>query len=138
MAENKTRATGASVQEHVAALANDEQRSDCESLIRLLRKVTREDPRMWGPSIVGFGSYRYQCGSGRHNESCLTGFAVRGKDLVVYLTAAGPEQETLLAKLGRHRMGKACLYLKRLDDVDLGVLEQLVAGSVAAVQRRSG
>ena len=93
---------------------------------------------MWGPSIVGYGSYRYTYESGRSGESCVTGFAIRGSDLVVYLTAEGPEQQALLARLGKHRMGKSCLYFRCLDDLDQAVLEQLVAGSVAEVKRRYG
>lgn len=91
---------------------------------------------MWGPSIVGFGSYSYKYESGRTGESCLTGFAVRGKELVVYLVAESPEQQALLARLGKHKMGKACLYFKRLADLDAKVLEALVAASVAETRRR--
>ena len=91
---------------------------------------------MWGPSIVGYGSYTYRYESGRSGDACLTGFAVRGKDLVVYLIAENSVQVDLLAKLGRHKMGKACLYFKRLADLDVKVLEALIAGSVAEVRRR--
>jgi hypothetical protein len=91
---------------------------------------------MWGPSIVGYGSYSYKYESGRTGESCLTGFAVRGKELVVYIVAESQEQQALLAKLGKHKMGKACLYFKRLADLDINVLEKLVSGSVAEIKRR--
>ena len=91
---------------------------------------------MWGPTIVGFGSYHYKYESGREGEACLTGFAARGKELVVYLVASGPEQEALLARLGKHRMGKACLYIRRLADIDTAILEQLVRDSVAELKRR--
>lgn len=138
MAQNKTRATDASVAGHIAAIASDEQRKDCEALVTLLRKVTKQEPKMWGPSIVGFGSYHYRYESGHEGDSCLTGFAARRNELVVYLVASGPEQESLLKKLGRHRMGKSCLYIRRLSDVDTAVLEKLVAGSVAEVRRRYG
>lgn len=138
MAENKTKATGASVEEYLAARASDEQLADCRLLMSILKKVTRQPPKMWGPSIVGYGSYRYTYESGRTGESCLTGFAIRGKDLVVYLAAEGKGQQALLAKLGKHRMGKACLYFRRLSDLDESVLEQLVAGSVAEIERRYG
>jgi hypothetical protein len=138
MAQNKTRATDASVAGHIAAIAGDEQRRDCETLARLLRKVTKQEPKMWGPSIVGFGSYHYRYESGREGDMCLTGFAARGNELVVYLLAGDPDQQALLKKLGRHRMGKSCLYIRRLSDIDTAVLEQLVAGSVAEVRRRYG
>jgi hypothetical protein len=91
---------------------------------------------MWGPGIVGFGSYRYRYESGRTGEWCVTGFAARKGDLSVYLMAEGARQQALLARLGRHRMGKACLSIRRLADVDAAVLEQLVADSVAQVRRR--
>jgi hypothetical protein len=102
----------------------------------LFKKVTRNSPRMWGPSIVGYGSYRYTYESGRTGEAPLAGFAIRGRELVVYLLAEGEEQRSLLAKLGKHRMGKACLYFKQLADLDRSTLEKLVVGSVAEVRRR--
>lgn len=132
----KTRATDASVDAYIAARASEAQRPDCKALVTLLGRVTGEKPRMWGPSIVGFGSYHYRYESGRTGESCLTGFAIRGKELVVYLIADARDKAQLLPKLGPHKMGKSCLYIKRLADLDLGVLEKLVAGSVAGVRRR--
>ncbi|MEQ1525343.1 MAG: DUF1801 domain-containing protein [Gallionella sp.] len=86
--------------------------------------------------MVGYGSYSYKYESGRTGESCLTGFAVRGRELVVYLVAESPEQQELLAKLGKHKIGKSCLYIKRLTDIDTKVLEALVAKSVSEVKRR--
>jgi Domain of unknown function (DU1801) len=138
MAENKTQPTEASVAEYVASRASAEQSLDCARLTALLKKVTKSEPRMWGPSIVGFGSYRYKYDSGREGESCLTGFAIRKSELVVYLTAESKEQASLLPQLGKHKMGKACLYFKRLADLDTAVLEKLVAGSVAEIRRRHG
>ena len=93
---------------------------------------------MWGPSIVGYGSYRYTYESGRTGEAPLTGFAIRGRELVVYISAEGQEQRSLLSRLGKHKMGKTCLYFKQLADLDESVLEKLVAGSVAGVRRRYG
>ncbi len=136
MAESKTQPTGASVAEYIASRASEEQAQDCARLTALLKKVTKHEPRMWGPSIVGFGSYRYKYESGREGESCLTGFAIRKSELVVYLVAESKEQVSLLPKLGKHKMGKACLYFKRLGDLDTTVLEKLVAGSVAEIRRR--
>ena len=136
MSENKTKPTGARVKDYIVSRASKEQEADCKALMALMAKVTGEKPRMWGPSIVGYGSYRYKYESGRTGESCVTGFAIRGKELVVYLTAEGPNQDTLLRQLGKHKMGKSCLYFKRLCDLDLRVLEELVAGSVAELQRR--
>lgn len=138
MAENKTKATRASVDKYIASRANEAQRSDCKRLIAMLGKITRQKPKMWGPSIVGFGSYRYKYDSGREGESCLVGFAIRQSDLVVYVLAESPSQKKLLAKLGKHKMGKVCLYFKRLDDLDTTVLEELVAGSLSELKRRYG
>lgn len=138
MARNKTSATTADVDAYISSRANDEQRADCAVLMTLFERVTGHGPKMWGPSIVGFDSYKYGLANGGTGESCLAGFAIRGRELVVYLSAAGPQQETLLARLGRHRMGKACLYIKRLRDLDLAVLEQLVVESVVELRRRHG
>ena len=136
MSENKTKPTDASVENYILTRASEQQRGDCSELMTLLEKVTHHPPKMWGPSIVGYGSYTYRYESGHSGDACLTGFAVRGKELVVYLMAEKPEQVELLAKLGRHRMGKSCLYFKRLADLDVKVLEALIAGSVADVKRR--
>lgn len=138
MAENKTKPTGASVDDHLAAVASAEQLADCQVLIKLMRKVTRQQPTMWGPSIVGFGSYHYRYASGREGDSCLTGFAVRGRELVVYLMPGASDPEQLLSRLGKYRMGKACLYIRRLSDVDINVLETLVAESVTGIKRLYG
>jgi hypothetical protein len=138
MAENKTRSTGASVEDYLAARGSEQQRADCRELMALLEKATQQPPRMWGPSIVGFGSYRYTYESGHTGEAPLTGFAIRGRELVVYVTAEPDEQKSLLSRLGPHKMGKSCLYFKRLADLDRPVLEKLVAGSVAEVKRRHG
>lgn len=136
MARTNTRPTDASVDAYLAARAGPGQLADCKALMALCQRVTKQQPEMWGPSIVGYGSYTYRYDSGHSGDACLVGFAVRGRELVVYLSAEGPAQADLLARLGRHRMGKACLYFKRLADIDAKVLEALVAGSVAEVRRR--
>jgi hypothetical protein len=136
MAETKTKPTGASIDEYLASRASPEQLTDCKAIMAMCRRVTKQQPKMWGPSIVGFGSYTYKYESGHSGQACLTGFAIRGKELVVYLSADNPEQAELLARLGKHKMGKACLYFKRLADLDANVLEALIAGSVAEVKRR--
>jgi hypothetical protein len=136
MAENKTKATDASVDDYIASRANAHQQADCRELMALLKKVTRQAPRMWGPSIVGYGSYRYIYDSGRSGEAPLTGFAIRGRELVVYLVADGQAGRSLLSKLGKHKLGKSCLYFKQLADLDKSILEKLVVSSVADVKRR--
>jgi hypothetical protein len=138
MAETKTRPTDAGVDAYLASKANPEQLADCQAIMAMCKQVTGQPPKMWGPSIVGYGSYTYRYDSGRTGDACLVGFAVRGKELVVYLLAENAAQIDLLAKLGKHRMGKSCLYFKRLADLDVKVLEALIAGSVAEIERRYG
>jgi len=136
MAETKTKPTDASIDEYLASRASPEQLTDCKAIMAMCERVTKHQPKMWGPSIVGYGSYTYTYESGHSGQACLAGFAIRGKELVVYLSAENPTQVELLAKLGKHKMGKACLYFKRLADLDATVLEALIAGSVAEVKRR--
>ncbi len=136
MVDAKTQPTAVSVEAYLASKASPEQLADCKALMALLKKVTKHAPKMWGPSIVGYGSYSYKYDSGRTGEFCLTGFAVRGKELVVYLVAESAEQQALLAQLGKHKMGKSCLYFRRLSDVNAQVLESLVSASVAETLRR--
>lgn len=138
MSENKTKPTNASVKNYIASRANAQQRADCRELMVLFKKVTRHSPKMWGPSIVGYGSYRYTYESGRTGEMPLAAFAIRGRELVVYILVEGKKQKALLAKLGKHKMGKVCLYFKQLADLDKSVLEKLVVNSVAEVKRRYG
>jgi hypothetical protein len=136
MAETKTKFTGASVDDYIASRANAQQQADCRQLLALLKKVTRQKPRMWGPSIVGYGIYRYTYETGHTGEAPLVGFAIRGREFVVYICAEDKGQKALLAKLGKHKMGKTCLYFKQLADIDKSVLEQLVAASIADIRRR--
>ena len=136
MAETKTRPTDASVDAYLASRASPEQLADCRRIMAICKRITKQQPRMWGPSIVGYGSYTYTYESGHSGDACLIGFAVRGRDLVVYILADSAEQRALLARLGKHRMGKSCLYFRRLADLDVGVLEELIAGSVAELERR--
>ena len=138
MAENKTKPTDASVEDYIASRANAQQFTDCRELMALFKKVTRQSPRMWGPSMVGYGSYRYTSESGRTGQAPFAAFAIRGRDLVVYLWPEGAEQRSLLSRLGKHRMTKSCLYFRQLADLDRSALEKLVVGSVADVRRRYG
>jgi hypothetical protein len=137
MVENKTKATAASVDDYIASRANDQQAVDCRVLMVLFRKLTKQQPKMWGPSIVGYGSYHYTYDSGRTGEAPLTGFAIRGRELVVYLDCEGGSK-ALLARLGKHKMTKSCLYFKQLADLDVSILEQLVADSIASTKKRYG
>ena len=134
--ETKTKPTAVSVESHIAAIVNEEQRNDARTLVALMRRVTGQEPRMWGPTIVGFGSYHYKYASGHEGDSALAGFAVRGREFVVYIAADFEGRDDLLAKLGKHKTGKVCVYVRRLANVDLKVLETLVTRSVADTQRR--
>lgn len=136
MAETKTKPTSVSVDDYLQSKASPEQLADCRAIMAICKRVTKQQPKMWGPSIVGYGTYTYTYESGRSGDACLIGFAVRGRELVVYIVADTPEQADLLARLGKHKIGKSCLYFKRLADLDVGVLEALIAGSVAEVKRR--
>lgn len=138
MAENKTRPTRASVAEYIASRANAQQKADCRELTAMFRRITRKAPRMWGPSMVGFGSYHYAYESGRSGEAPFAAFAIRGRDLVVYLWPEGQKQRSLLSRLGKHSMGKSCLYFRQLADLDTSVLENLVLDSIAEARRLHG
>lgn len=136
MAENKTRPTDQSVAAHIAALPDEAQRRDCQTLVKLMKRVTGHKPRMWGPTIVGFGRYHYRYASGREGDACLVGFASRQSQIVLYVLADYPEQEALLAQLGKHKTTKACLYIRRLSDVNLAVLERMITSATAAARAR--
>jgi hypothetical protein len=131
----KTVATGVDPVGFIDKVKNEVKRKDSHELVAMMQEVTGAPPKMWGPSIVGFGSYRYVYESGREGEICLAGFSPRSGALVVYL---GPaiDNEKLMAKLGKHKRGKGCLYINRLDDIDRGVLRKLVEHSVKTLRKR--
>lgn len=135
MAELKTKPNAASVTAFLAGLADAEQRKDCRALIALMRRVTKEKPVMWGPSIVGFGTYHYVYESGRSGDWFVTGFSPRKPNLTLYLMSGLHQHANLLARLGKHKTGGSCLYIRRLADVDPGVLEKLVRESVKRVRK---
>jgi hypothetical protein len=136
MATLKTTQTDASVSGYFAAIADESRRKDCEALTKLITKVTKEKPKMWGTAIVGFGSYHYKYDSGHEGDACITGFASRSTGISIYLTADFPQRDALLAKLGKHKMAKACLTIKNLADVDVEVLGKLIYGSYTARKSR--
>jgi hypothetical protein len=136
MAENKTKATKLSVAAFIGALTDQTRRADAKALVKLMRSATGENPKMWGPSIVGFGSCHYRYESGREGDMPLIGFSPRKAANVLYGTIGCSASKTLLGKLGKHTTGKGCLYIKKLADVDREVLEAMVAESVAAVRAR--
>ena len=134
MAENTTKPETADVQAFLAAVEPEQRRADAEAVCELMARVTGRPPVMWGTSIVGFGAYHYRYESGREGDAPITGFSPRKAALVLYVMGGFPQHDELMVKLGKYTTGKSCLYIKRLADVDLGVLEALVAESVAYVR----
>ena len=136
MAELKTRPSRRSVTAFLAGIRDPGLRRDCATLVRMMKKVTKARPTMWGTSVVGFGKYRYRYGSGREGDWFLTGFSPRKRNLTIYLMAGAAREPALRKRLGRHKTSVGCLYVSTLADVDLRVLERLVASSVRAVRAR--
>jgi len=136
MAENKTKATKQSVAAFIDAVPDPSKKADAKTLVKLMQGATGEKAKMWGPSIVGFGSYHYRYETGREGDMPVIGFSPRKAATVLYGAAGFEGAEALLAKLGTHTTGKGCLYIKRLADVDGGVLEELVTKAVAATRAR--
>lgn len=130
MAENKTQLTDASVEQYLAAIEDETRRKDCAALVKIMTRVTQLHPKMWGTAIVGFGIHRYQYESGREGETCVVGFSSRKGDISIYGTGSAPRREELLSTLGKHKTGKGCLYVGKLKDVDVAVLEALIVDSV--------
>src|ERR1700730_5645110 len=123
MAENQTKPTHVSVAAFIDAIADQTNRADAKTLVKLMQGATGEKPKMWGPSIIGFGSYHYKYDSGREGDSPIAGFSPRKAATVLYGVTGSSDSEALLGKLGKHTTGKGCLYVKKLADVDQKVLE---------------
>jgi hypothetical protein len=128
--ELKTKKTPVSVNDFIEAVADESQRADAHKIIAMMERLSGHPPKMWGPSIIGFGSYHYKYDSGREGEMCRIGFSPRKGQTVLYLIDGFQSQADLMAKLGRHKTGKSCLYVKKLSDIDEAVLEQMCAGSL--------
>ena len=138
MSEAKTQPTAVGVEHYYAAITDGARRSDCRVLTGIMQRLSGHPPVMWGTGIVGFGTYHYTYASGHEGNSCLVGYSSRKSDISVYLLS-GYESDTttaLLAQLGPHKIGKACLYLRKLSDVQLPVLEQLITRSIADTKAR--
>ena len=130
MADNKTQENDLSVTAFLDSVDNDQKREDSYALLELMQEVTGEQPRMWGSTIVGFGKYHYKYASGREGEAMLVGFSPRKQNLTLYIMAGFDEYESLLNDLGKHKTGKACLYIKTLKDIDMITLREMVHRSV--------
>jgi hypothetical protein len=130
MAELKTKATAASVVKFLNAIKDEQRRQDCFTILELMKKATGAQPTMWGSSIVGFGNYHYVYESGREGDWFVAGFAPRKQNLTLYLIGGFPRHGELLQRLGKHKTGKGCLYIKKLQDIDLPTLRKIVTESV--------
>lgn len=131
MAENKTKPTDASPEDFLGEIEDEARRKDAFKILKLMRKITGKPPVMWGPSIIGFGRYHYKYASGREGDFFVTGFSPRKQNLTIYIMPGFARYATLMKRLGKHRTGSSCLYIKRLDDIDLTALEELITRSVA-------
>ncbi len=135
--ELKTKVNDASVEDFLNSVTDEQKREDCFEILRLMEQVTKEKPKMWGSSIVGFGSYHYKGASGREGDWLLTGFSPRKENLTLYIMGGFDLHQDLLKKLGKHKTSVGCLYIKKLDDVDKEVLKELVAESVKTTKKLS-
>ena len=134
MAELKTKATAVSVDDFIDKQKDELVRDDCRMLVKIMRRVTGEKPKMWGPSIIGFGQYHYKYESGHEGDMCLAGFSPRSGKLAVYLLGDGVPE--LMEKLGKYKRTTGCLYIKKMSDIDEKVLEKLIANSIKETQKK--
>ena len=130
MAELKTKVNNASVDKFLRGVTDETKREDSYKILEMMKKATKAEPKMWGTSIIGFGEYHYKYESGREGDSPLTGFSPRKQNLTLYISGGFDEHEELLNKLGKYSLGKGCLYIKKLEDVDTKVLKELVTRSI--------
>lgn len=136
MAELKTKKNDSDIIEFLNKIDNEEKKTDCFKLLELFEQLTNETPKMWGTSIVGFGSYHYKSDSGREGEWFLTGFSPRKQNLTIYIIAGFGEYDDIMQNLGKYKTGSSCLYVKKLADIDLEKLKTLVEKSVAHLKKR--
>jgi hypothetical protein len=134
--ENKTQPNSGDVGTFIAAIANEKKRADALMLVEMMTRLSGHPARMWGSAIVGFGQHHYKYASGREGDSLEVGFSPRKANLTLYIAPGFAQYEALLARLGKHCLGKSCLYIKRLSDIDLGVLETLIEQSIQQMRRR--
>ena len=136
MADQKTKPNELSVERFLDQIPDEGVRDDCYELVNIMKKITGSSPKMWGTSIVGFGNYHYKYESGHEGDACLTGFSPRKQNLTLYVMPGFAEHQDLLAKLGKHKAGKGCLYVKRLADVNPPALEGLIKHSVKYLREK--
>lgn len=133
--ELKTKATEVSPKDFIAAMEDGPRKKDAEVLLKWMTKVTGLKPKMWGPSIIGFGRYHYEYQTGHSGDMCMTGFSPRKANLVLYILPGYMDMTDKLARLGKHKTGKSCLYINKLADVDMAVLEEIVRDGLAHVRK---
>ena len=136
MAENKTKKTEQSPQNYIANISDDARRADCQSIIEMMAEISGWEPKMWGASIVGFGEYHYTYESGREGDALRIGFSNRAQNISVYIMPGYQDFEDELARLGKHKKGKACLYIKRLSDVDEAVLREIIIKGLRLMEEK--
>jgi len=135
MAEIKTKATTISVKKFIESVEDEQKRKDSFQLVKMMEKITGEKPKMWGPSIIGFGKYEYRYESGHGGEMCVVGFSPRKAALSIYILMGFEKTPELMKKLGKYKIGKACLYVKKLSDIDLKILEELIKMSYKEIKK---
>lgn len=136
MADVKTKKNTVSVTQFLNSVENETRRKDSKKVLKIMREITGEKPKMWGSAIVGFGSYHYKYASGTEGDWCLVAFSPRKQALSLYIMSGFSGHDTLMKKLGKHKTGKSCLYVNKLEDIDLKVLEQLISKSVAHMRKK--
>ncbi len=137
-AKNKTTKNSASVKDFLDSIEDDHKRKDCKEIAKMMRKATGKNAKMWGSSIVGYDEYHYKYESGREGDFMRIGFSPRKQNITLYIMDGFDKYDELMVKLGKHKTGKSCLYIKRLDDIDVGVLEKLIAGSLRHFEKKYG
>jgi Domain of unknown function (DU1801) len=135
MAELKTKQNEQSIEDFLGNVPDEKKRQDCFTVLELMKKITGQEPKMWGANIIGFGNYKYKYASGREGEWFITGFSPRKQNLTLYIMSGFTRYNEFLAKLGKHKTGKSCLHINKLEDVNLSVLEEMIKNSVDNVNK---
>jgi hypothetical protein len=136
MKENKTKLNDASVMDFLNSVENEKRKADSLAVLKMMKRLTKEEPKMWGTALVGFGSYHYKYESGREGDFFITGFSPRKQSLTLYIMNGFQRYEELMSQLGKFKTGKSCLYINRLEDIDQNVLEKLIVESVNYMKQK--
>jgi len=136
MAELKTKVNNASVEKFLKTVKDEQKRLDSFKILEIMKKITKEEPKMWGPSIIGFGKYHYKYESGHEGDMCIAGFSPRKQAITIYILPGSLKYSSLMKKLGKYKVGVSCLYIKKLEDVDTKLVEKLIADSVKWLKQK--